>query len=485
MAVGLRQRHGESTVAKDEKVPLAKVPAGTWTARCRTLLALLLLWVCTPILVFVALVAWCKHCLFGPSFQCGKPKRQLRVLVTGGKMSKASAVARAVGRDGHKVFTAEIMPYKYCHTRFCTYVSKHYVLPRPTVQPEQWTAAIQAIVREQSIDLIIPCTAPVESSAYAHLREHLPAHVRVFAFDGATSDELDNKYTFNQALVKAGLACPLTAKMECTEDAVEFFRHREESGEAKDGKQFIVKPAVYDPKARTEILFLPITDKEKQLQYLRSRNARKDVPYVIQELLVAPEYGSFAIFNNGALTGFEFFESAASCLMYKQFKGKQYDAAIELSRGLGKAMNLTGQLTLDLMHTASGDLVPIECNPRIHSAVCTLEGHKNLGAAYTDPDFVPDDTQEVVTSKQETFRYFVMDQLFLKAGFWKHKDCFKLTWREMVLGTDAILNGDDPVPFLAMYLIQIPSLLMLELLAGTPWLKVDFCIGKIVKEGGD
>jgi len=171
--------------------------------------------------------------------------------------------------------------------------------------------------------------------------------------------------------------------------------------------------------------------------------------------------------------------------MYKQFKGKQYDAAIELSRGLGKAMNLTGQLTLDLMHTASGDLVPIECNPRIHSAVCTLEGHKNLGAAYTDPDFVPDDTQEVVTSKQETFRYFVMDQLFLKAGFWKHKDCFKLTWREMVLGTDAILNGDDPVPFLAMYLIQIPSLLMLELLAGTPWLKVDFCIGKIVKEGGD
>jgi hypothetical protein len=39
--------------------------------------------------------------------------------------------------------------------------------------------------------------------------------------------------------------------------------------------------------------------------------------------------------------------------------------------------------------------------------------------------------------------------------------------------------------FLAMYLVQIPSLLMLELLAGTEWLKIDFCIGKIVKEGGD
>mmetsp|Transcript_148420 Transcript_148420/g.257557 ORF Transcript_148420/g.257557 Transcript_148420/m.257557 type:complete len:435 (+) Transcript_148420:3-1307(+) len=434
----------------------------------------------------MALVAWCKHRLLGPSFQCGKPKRQLRVLVTGGKMSKASAVARAVGREGHKVFTAEIMPYKFCHTRFCTYVSKHYVLPRPTVQPEEWVAAMQAIVKEQSIDLIIPCTAPVESSAYAHLRERLPSNVRVFAFDGATSDELDNKYTFNQALVKANLPCPLTANMECTEDAVEFFRRREESGEANDGKQFIVKPAVYDPKARTEILFLPIADKAKQLEYLRSRNARKDVPYVIQELLVQPEYGSFAIFNNGALTGFEFFESAASCLRYKQCRGNHYKAALELNRGLGKAMKLTGQMTLDLMHTASGDLVPIECNPRIHSAVCTLEGHRNLGAAYTDPEHMPSEADdEVVTSEPDTFRFWLMDQLFLKAGFWKHKDCFKLTFAQMFGGTDAILHGDDPMPFLAMYLIQIPSLLMLELLAGKPWLKIDFCIGKIVKEGGD
>jgi len=48
-----------------------------------------------------------------------------------------------------------------------------------------------------------------------------------------------------------------------------------------------------------------------------------------------------------------------------------------------------------------------------------------------------------------------------------------------------MLAGDDPLPFLAMYLLQIPSLLFLELLSGKPWLKIDFCIGKIVKEGGD
>jgi len=149
-------------------------------------------------------------------------KKQLRVLVTGAKMSKASAVARAVGRDGHKVFTAEVLPYRFCHTRFCRYVSKHYVLPRPMVQPKEWEAAIQAIVAEQDIDLVIPVTAAVESSAYAHLAKRLPPHVRVFAFDGDTSD---NKFTFNQVLVKAGLPCPETINMECLGDAVEFFNH--------------------------------------------------------------------------------------------------------------------------------------------------------------------------------------------------------------------------------------------------------------------
>ena len=78
-----------------------------------------------------------------------------------------------------------------------------------------------------------------------------------------------------------------------------------------------------------------------------------------------------------------------------------------------------------------------------------------------------------------------MDQIFLMLGFWKPKSCFKLNVQQMLRGGDAMLSGDDPLPFLAMYLIQIPSLLLLEIFSGTEWLKIDFCIGKIVKEGGD
>merc|ERR1712217_957256 len=108
---------------------------------------------------------------------------------------------------------------------------------------------------------------------------------------------------------------------------------------------------------------------------------------------------------------------AASCLVYRRSQGKDYDDVLELNRGLGKAMNLTGQLTLDLMYTASGNMVPIECNPRIHSAVCTLEGHEFLGAALSDADHEPRTSTQIVTSGPETFRFWTMDQMFLMAGF--------------------------------------------------------------------
>ena len=50
------------------------------------------------------------------------------------------------------------------------------------------------------------------------------------------------------------------------------------------------------------------------------------------------------------------------------------------------------------------------------------------------------------------------------AGFWKPKNCFKLGLAEMAKGSDAILCGDDPMPFLAMYLAQIPRFIIDSLL---------------------
>ncbi len=50
---------------------------------------------------------------------------------------------------------------------------------------------------------------------------------------------------------------------------------------------------------------------------------------------------------------------------------------------------------------------------------------------------------------------------------------------------DAIFDWNDPLPFLAVHHLQIPSLLLQSLRHGTPWVRVDFNIGKLIAPAGD
>ena len=52
-------------------------------------------------------------------------------------------------------------------------------------------------------------------------------------------------------------------------------------------------------------------------------------------------------------------------------------------------------------------------------------------------------------------------------------------------GRDAIFDRHDPLPFLLVPHLQIASLLAADLLAGRPWVRVDFNIGKLVEPAGD
>merc|ERR1711937_967076 len=98
--------------------------------------------------------------------------------------------------------------------------------------------------------------------------------------------------------------------------------------------------------------------------------------------------------------------------------------------------------------------------PRIHSAVCMMESNEHISKAFTatvlsetDAWKDPQNDTEIAqsTMKDNAPCYWIMDQIFLLLGFWKHKECFKLTSpRDFFSGKDALLHGDDPLPFLAM-----------------------------------
>ena len=52
-------------------------------------------------------------------------------------------------------------------------------------------------------------------------------------------------------------------------------------------------------------------------------------------------------------------------------------------------------------------------------------------------------------------------------------------------GRDAIFSWWDPLPFLMVHHLQIPSLLLANLRSGRGWSRIDFNIGKLVEAGGD
>jgi len=58
-------------------------------------------------------------------------------------------------------------------------------------------------------------------------------------------------------------------------------------------------------------------------------------------------------------------------------------------------------------------------------------------------------------------------------------------WRTVREGRDAILDVHDPLPFLLVHHLQIPSLLLRALVTGRDWIRIDFNIGKLVEVGGD
>jgi hypothetical protein len=67
----------------------------------------------------------------------------------------------------------------------------------------------------------------------------------------------------------------------------------------------------------------------------------------------------------------------------------------------------------------------------------------------------------------------------------RHPSTAPARLRTIARGTEAVLDGHDPLPFLALHHLHLPSLLLQNLRAGKPWLKVDVNIGKLVEPAGD
>ncbi|MEO8139167.1 MAG: hypothetical protein ABI742_05950, partial [Gemmatimonadota bacterium] len=79
-----------------------------------------------------------------------------RVLVTDGEQRSSLAVVRSLGRAGEVVFVCAKSARSLAGAS--RYAAGQAAAPDPLSQPAQFVAAVQALVREWQIDIVLPLT---------------------------------------------------------------------------------------------------------------------------------------------------------------------------------------------------------------------------------------------------------------------------------------------------------------------------------------
>jgi hypothetical protein len=123
------------------------------------------------------------------------------------------------------------------------------------------------------------------------------------------------------------------------------------------------------------------------------------------------------------------------------FRSIEHGPALEWTRAFVERERFTGQIAFDLIETAQGDVVPIECNPRTTSGIHLLSQEPQITRAFLDPA-----TPLVTPTAAHDARMTIP---MLASGF---RSRSRTEWRRWLQAfsssRDVLLRPDDPLPAL-------------------------------------
>jgi predicted ATP-grasp superfamily ATP-dependent carboligase len=386
------------------------------------------------------------------------------ILLTGGKMTKALQLARSFHLAGHRVVLVESARYRWSGHRFSRAVDAFHVVPEPT--DAGYAQALLDVVRRESVDVFVPVASPAASIHDADARAVLDAHCEVLHGDGEVVRQLDDKSTFSELATSFGLRVPDWRRVTDARQVEEFA--------FPPGREYILKRLAYDPVGRMDLTRLTRETPERNAAFARSRGITESDPWILQEFVRGREYCTHGTVRDGHLQVYGCCESSAFQVNYAMVDHPAIRAWMTTFVG---SLGVTGQLSFDFIESErDGEVYAIECNPRTHSAITMFHDHPDVAAAYLD------DGHPVIEPLRSS-----------RATYWTYHEVWRLLTtsgrrarlRTLLAGKDAVLTGWDPLPYVLVHHLQVPSLLIDNLVNGRAWSRIDFNIGKLVEEGGD
>lgn len=412
------------------------------------------------------------------------------VLITGGRMTKALHLARSFRALGWRVVLTDSVKYEYCGPRFSGAVDTfriHQDLSK--VGEIAYLNSLNQIIIQENIDLVVPVSSPKSSLPDAKLQSIVDAEIQkgtkqkaTVVFHGTPEQisTVDDKFTFCEKASELGLPAPNVFRITSYAEVEQFALAN------YPGQPFIFKSINYNPTARLDNNVFGSGDKEELLAYARSVEISNKKPWVLQTYIEGQEYCTHGTAVNGKLTLFCCCESSAFQVNYAHV----HKPAIEqwVTTYVAKA-GLTGQYSFDFIEDRQGNIFPIECNPRTHSAITTFYNTTKLAESYLANEDVPE------RNTSETFNSIVPEPE-AKPTYWLAHELHRIAeplpgetpihaLKRIWNGKEAVYEPFDPKPFFMLHYVHIPYLLLNALLRGSKWKRIDFNIGKIVEVGGD
>ncbi|MDY6938556.1 MAG: ATP-grasp enzyme [Cyanobacteriota bacterium] len=431
---------------------------------------LVLLFIALPINLVIVMISLAIGVVTAPFRQKKAIDNPKNILITGGKMTKALQLARSFHQAGHNVFLVETHKYWLSGHRFSNAVKGFYTVPAPEKDADGYSQELLKIVRNKNIDAFVPVSSPVASYYDSVAGTVLSEHCEVIHFSPEITQMLDDKFKLCDKARSLGLSAPKSFHITNPQQILDFDFQA-------DGSRYILKSIRYDSVSRLDMTQFPFEGME---EYVKKLPISEENPWTMQEFIAGQEYCTHSTVRNGKIRLHCCSASSPFQVNYEHLDKPEIYAWVEQ---FVKELNLTGQISFDFMQTADGTVYPIECNPRTHSAITMFYNHPGLADAYLK-DSTGENECPIEPLAESKPTYWLYHEIWRLTEIRSLSDL--QTWtNKMVKGTDALLQVNDPLPFLTVPHWQITLLLLENLRKLKGWVRIDFNIGKLVEIGGD
>jgi len=294
-------------------------------------------------------------------------QERMTILLTGGRAPVTLELARAFHRFGHRVIVAESVRHHLC--RGSRAVESSYRVPAPNMDTESFLKALESIIVNERVDVLIPTCEEIFFVAQG--LDRLRKHCKVLVSPIDLLGELHDKWRFTLLAKRHGLTVPETELIRTIEEWLSL------ASEERMGESLVLKPVF--SRFASRVIFLDKGDSLVERRRLLTEtlsSVSPKTPWVAQRRVTGAGICTYSVTYDGEVLAHTAYQNryrvGQGSAIY--FQHMEHEASYEWVRKLVKAIHFTGQIAFDFIEEQDGGLYALECNPRATSGIHLFGG---------------------------------------------------------------------------------------------------------------